>query len=99
MGALQGLTIHFTHIYIKTFTLNKLIQFGALLTNHLTPNLLIMKRKYLIAVVLLFTLKGFSQGTPNYGAEMKFNLNNDSSKHLKALFRAQMWGQNNPNPF
>lgn len=54
-----------------------------------------MKKIYLIAVILLFTLKGFSQGSPDYGAGMKFNLNEDGSKYLRVISWAQIWGQYN----
>lgn len=54
-----------------------------------------MKKISLIAVILLFTLKGFSQGSPDYGAGMKFNLNEDGSKYLRVLSWAQIWGQYN----
>jgi hypothetical protein len=54
-----------------------------------------MKKISLIAVLLLFTLKGFSQGSPDYGAGMKFNLNEDGSKYLRVLSWAQIWGQYN----
>src|SRR3970040_1935114 len=54
-----------------------------------------MKKFSLIAVILLFTLKGFSQGSPDYGAGMKFNLNEDGSNYLRVLSWAQIWGQYN----
>jgi hypothetical protein len=44
--------------------------------------------------MLLFSLKGFSQG-PDYGAGMKFNLNEDGSKYLRVISWAQIWGQYN----
>ena len=54
-----------------------------------------MKKVYLIAAVLLLSLKGFSQGSPDYGAGMKFNLNEDGSKYLRVISWAQIWGQYN----
>ncbi|MBC5836883.1 hypothetical protein [Flavobacterium muglaense] len=54
-----------------------------------------MKKIYLIAVALLFSFKGFSQGSPDYGAGMKFNLNEDGSKYLRVISWAQIWGQYN----
>jgi hypothetical protein len=54
-----------------------------------------MKKVYLIAAVLLLSLKGFSQGSPDYGAGMKFDLNQDGSKYLRVLSWAQIWGQYN----
>lgn len=54
-----------------------------------------MKNLYLIATVILFSLKGFSQGSPDYGAGMKFNLNEDGSKYVRVISWAQMWTQYN----
>tara|TARA_R110000868_G_scaffold161201_1_gene391222 strand:+ start:842 stop:2080 length:1239 start_codon:yes stop_codon:yes gene_type:complete len=54
-----------------------------------------MKKISLIAVILLFSLKGFSQGSPDYGAGMKFNLNEEGSKYLRVISWAQIWGQYN----
>ncbi|MEC5164974.1 hypothetical protein RCH18_000697 [Flavobacterium sp. PL11] len=54
-----------------------------------------MKKVYLLAVLLLFFFKGFSQGSPDYGAGMKFNLNDDGSKYLRVISWAQIWGQYN----
>ena len=54
-----------------------------------------MKKTYLIAALLLLSLKGFSQGSPDYGAGMKFNLNDDGSKYLRVISWAQIWGQYN----
>ncbi|CAM2838472.1 hypothetical protein [Flavobacterium frigoris] len=54
-----------------------------------------MKKVYLIAAVLLLSLKGFSQGSPDYGAGMKFNLDEDGSKYLRVISWAQIWGQYN----
>jgi hypothetical protein len=54
-----------------------------------------MKKKYLIAGLLLLFLNGFSQGSPDYGSGMKFNLNDDGSKYLRIISWAQFWGQYN----
>lgn len=54
-----------------------------------------MKKTYLIAALLLLSLKAFSQGSPDYGAGMKFNLNDDGSKYLRVISWAQIWGQYN----
>ena len=54
-----------------------------------------MKKTYLIAALLLLSLKAFSQGSPDYGAGMKFNLNEDGSKYLRVISWAQIWGQYN----
>lgn len=54
-----------------------------------------MKKVYLSAVFLLLSLKGFSQGSPDYGAGMKFNLNEDGSKYLRVISWAQIWSQYN----
>jgi hypothetical protein len=62
------------------------------LTVLLTKNLIYYEKISLIAVMLLFSLKGFS-GLPDYGAGMKFNLNEDGSKYLRVISWAQIWGQ------
>jgi hypothetical protein len=54
-----------------------------------------MKKIYLIAALLLLSLKCFSQGSPDYGAGMKFNLNEDGSKYLRVISWAQFWAQYN----
>ena len=54
-----------------------------------------MKKTYLIAAILLLSLKAFSQSSPDYGAGMKFNLNDDGSKYLRVISWAQIWGQYN----
>ncbi|RTZ08407.1 hypothetical protein [Flavobacterium sp. GSP6] len=54
-----------------------------------------MKKTYLIAFVLLFSLKGFSQGSPDYGAGMKFDLNDEGTKYLRVISWAQIWSQYN----
>ncbi|WP_369753027.1 hypothetical protein AB3G34_16215 [Flavobacterium sp. WC2409] len=54
-----------------------------------------MKKIYLITVILLISLKGYSQGSPDYGAGMKFNLNEEGSKYLRIISWAQIWGQYN----
>jgi hypothetical protein len=54
-----------------------------------------MKIKYWIAALLLISLKGFSQGSPDYGSGMKFNLNEDGSKYMRVISWAQVWAQYN----
>lgn len=54
-----------------------------------------MRKIYLMAGILLLSLKGFSQGSPDYGAGMKFNLNDDGSKYLRVISWAQFWTQYN----
>jgi hypothetical protein len=54
-----------------------------------------MKIKFLIVVVLLLSLKVFSQGSPDYGSGLKFNLNEDGSKYLRVISWAQVWAQYN----
>lgn len=44
-----------------------------------------------MAAVLLFSAKGFSQGSPDYGAGLKFNLKEDGSKYLRVLSWNQVW--------
>lgn len=56
-----------------------------------------MKKTYLLAGLLLFALSGFSQGSPDYGAGMKFNLNEDGSKYMRVIAWGQMWAQYNDN--
>ena len=46
---------------------------------------------------ILFSAISFSQGSPDYGAGMKFNLNEDGSKYMRVIAWGQMWGQYNDN--
>lgn len=50
-----------------------------------------MKRISLIAVVLFASLNGYSQGAPDYGSGLKFNLNEEGSKYLRVLAWNQVW--------
>jgi hypothetical protein len=50
-----------------------------------------MKTKYLIAALLFISLKVFSQGSTDYGAGMKFNLNEDGSKFMRVIAWNQIW--------
>ncbi|MFY0483003.1 porin [Flavobacterium sp. PLA-1-15] len=50
-----------------------------------------MKRIYLMAALVCFTAKAFSQGSPDYGSGMKFNLKEDGSKYLRVLAWNQVW--------
>jgi hypothetical protein len=38
-----------------------------------------------MVAVLLLSLKGFSQGSTDYGAGLKFNLNEDGSKFMRYM--------------
>lgn len=50
-----------------------------------------MKQIYLMAAALLFSASGFSQGSPDYGSGLKFNLKDDGSKYLRILAWNQVW--------
>jgi len=50
-----------------------------------------MKRISLIAAVLFSSLSGYSQGSPDYGSGLKFNLKEDGSKYLRVLAWNQIW--------
>ncbi len=50
-----------------------------------------MKRLYLIAGLALISLKGFSQGSSEYGSGLKFNLNEDGSKYMRMIMWDQIW--------
>ncbi len=50
-----------------------------------------MKKIFFIAAVLLLSLKGFSQGSTDYGAGLKFNLNEDGSKFMRVIAWNQIW--------
>jgi hypothetical protein len=78
------------HINISKFFYNKIIEFGTLLTNHLLTKFYLWK-KYFYAAVLLLSLKGFSQGSTDYGAGLKFNLNEDGSKFMRVIAWNQIW--------
>lgn len=54
-------------------------------------------KKLLLVAGLLFSAYSFSQGSPDYGAGMKFNLNEDGSKYMRVIAWGQMWGQYNDN--
>ena len=41
--------------------------------------------------MLLMAVSGFSQGAPDYGSGLKFNLNDDGSKYLRVLAWNQIW--------
>ena len=44
-----------------------------------------------MVAVLLLSLKGFSQGSTDYGAGLKFNLNEDGSKFMRVIAWNQIW--------
>ncbi|MFE3868132.1 porin [Flavobacterium sp. LS2P90] len=50
-----------------------------------------MKKIFIVAAVLLLSLKGFSQGSTDYGAGLKFNLNEDGSKFMRVIAWNQIW--------
>jgi len=50
-----------------------------------------MKQIYLIAALLFLSVSAFSQGSPDYGAGLKFNLKEDGSKYLRILAWNQIW--------
>lgn len=50
-----------------------------------------MKRIYLIVGLALLSAKGFSQGSSEYGSGLKFNLNEDGSKYMRAILWDQIW--------
>lgn len=54
-------------------------------------------KKLLLIAGILFSAYSFSQGSPDYGAGMKFNLNEDGSKYMRVIAWGQMWGQYNDN--
>jgi hypothetical protein len=63
------------------------------LTVLLTKNLIYYEKISLIAAIAI-QFKRLSQGS-DYGAGMKFNLNEDGSKYLRVISWAQIWGQYN----
>ena len=56
-----------------------------------------MKKSILLLMVILSFFKGFSQGSPDYGGGMKFNLSEDGEKYMRFIAWGQMWGQYNDN--
>ncbi len=50
-----------------------------------------MKKIFFMAAVFLLSLKGFSQGSTDYGAGLKFNLNEDGSKFMRVIAWNQIW--------
>ncbi len=50
-----------------------------------------MKQIYLFAVVLLLSVKAYSQGSTEYGSGLKFKLNDDGSKYLRIIAWNQIW--------
>jgi len=50
-----------------------------------------MKKIVLTAMLSAAWLTGFSQGSPDYGAGMKFNLNEDGSKYVRMIAWNQIW--------
>lgn len=56
-----------------------------------------MKKITTLALGLLAIGGSYSQGSPDYGAGMKFNLNEDGSKYMRVIAWGQMWAQYNDN--
>ena len=50
-----------------------------------------MKKLFFTVTILLFSLKGFSQGSTDYGSGMKFNINDDGSKYMRFIAWNQIW--------
>ena len=50
-----------------------------------------MKKKLFLAAIFLLSLKGFSQGSTDYGSGLKFNLNDDGSKFMRVIAWNQIW--------
>jgi hypothetical protein len=50
-----------------------------------------MKKMFFTAAILLLSLKGFSQGSTDYGSGLKFNLNDDGSKFMRVIAWNQIW--------
>ncbi|TDD76353.1 porin [Flavobacterium caseinilyticum] len=50
-----------------------------------------MKKIFFMVAVLLLSLKGFSQGSTDYGSGLKFNLNDDGSKFMRVIAWNQIW--------
>jgi hypothetical protein len=96
MGTVQGLTIVlYTYIY-HNFFLNKKLDFGCIKTNHFTnQNLIYYEKNFFDCSYAAIQFKRLFSGLPDYGAGMKFNLNEDGSKYLRVISWAQIWGQYN----
>ncbi len=56
-----------------------------------------MKKAVLFLMIILYCFDAFSQGSPDYGGGMKFNLNEEGSKYMRVIAWGQMWGQYNDN--
>jgi hypothetical protein len=50
-----------------------------------------MKRLSIIAVMLLISLAGFSQGSTEYGSGLKFNLDSTGTKYMRVILWDQLW--------
>tara|TARA_Y100000814_G_scaffold264498_1_gene217226 strand:+ start:224 stop:544 length:321 start_codon:yes stop_codon:yes gene_type:complete len=50
-----------------------------------------MKRLYLIAGLLLASVAGYSQGSPEYGGGLKFNLDTTGTKYMRIIAWNQIW--------
>ena len=56
-----------------------------------------MKKAVLLLMTTFCFFNAFSQGSPDYGGGMKFNLNEEGSKYMRVIAWGQMWGQYNDN--
>ncbi|MCB0443213.1 MAG: hypothetical protein KDC50_04115 [Flavobacterium sp.] len=56
-----------------------------------------MKKTVLLFMTTFCFFNAFSQGSPDYGGGMKFNLNEEGSKYMRVIAWGQMWGQYNDN--
>jgi hypothetical protein len=76
MGTVQGLTIVlYTYIY-HNFFLNKKLDFGCIKTNHFTNQKFnLLWKNFFDCSYAAIQFKRLFSGLPDYGAGMKFNLN------------------------
>jgi hypothetical protein len=65
------------------------------LTVLLTKNLIYYEKNFFDCSYAAIQFKRLFSGLPDYGAGMKFNLNEDGSKYLRVISWAQIWGQYN----
>lgn len=56
-----------------------------------------MKKTILLNLLIFSCFQLFSQGSPDYGAGMRINFNEDGSKYMRIISWGQMWAQYNDN--